>query len=91
MKLSKEEATTATNKLLDLLGQCDRRGLKTVQMRDAFHGTLSLEQIRDLLRASGKVVETRSNFDGTLTWRLTQHDLTARGLLAERSRWPPPS
>jgi hypothetical protein len=81
MRLTREQETQATEKMIEMLDgayRCRRNcGLKTVEMHAALNGELSLSQISRLLRKSGKACATLSPQYDNL-WRLTPDELRKR-------------
>lgn len=78
MRLTKQQAITTRNELLEMLAEdreWDGRGLRTLDMWAAFQGdnALSLKQIARLLRTTGKVAAKPGGAKGLSrkVWTLT--------------------
>jgi hypothetical protein len=80
MKLSEEQETRLTNEMLDMLADARlcRRELRTVDIHRKLGGEISLGQIVQLLRESGRArASARRVYDHDV-WSLTPDELLAR-------------
>ncbi len=79
MKLNNEQATRLTNEMLDMLADarlCGHEGLRTRDIWRNLDREISMDQIRALLRKSGRI-SARKVYDSNV-WALTQDELLAR-------------